>query len=74
MYKATLNMEITRDGNVQKNDITMEGSMGLVMAGICEVLVDLENSLPEVKRANFRSAFLDGLNAKRKEANGHVNT
>ena len=74
MYKATLNMEITRDGNKQKEDITIEGSIGLLMAGICKVLIDIENTLPEEERASFRRDFLTALNERRKEVYEDVNT
>ena len=66
--KGSINIEITRKDNEQTQDVNIEGSMGLCMYGVALAIVEMENSLPEEKRALFRTDFLATVNDVRKES------
>lgn len=72
--KGNIKIEVTRIGNETCSCIVdLEGSIGLCMYGLAKALIDIESSLPEERRAKFRTDFLATVNDIRKEAT-NVNT
>ena len=68
--KGIINIEIEHDlknGTFNIN-VKAEASPNMIMAALSDLLVTTENKLPEDKRQEFRSAFLQALNARRLEA------
>lgn len=72
--KGDIKIEVTKISDKECScNVDIEGSIGLCMHGLAIALRDIENSLPEEKRAKFRSDFLATVNGMRKEAT-NVNT
>lgn len=67
--KGIINIEVTRKnvGGCVCN-VDLGGSVGLCMYGLASALLDIENTLPEEERAQFRSDFLATVNNMRKES------
>lgn len=72
--KATINasLEWTADGYENKN-VALEGNLMLLMELIAVSIVDLEERLPEDRRAQFRADMLEIINEVIKERS-HVHT
>lgn len=72
--EAIIKIEVTKIGNEECScNVDLGGSIGLCMYGFAIAIIDLENSLPEEERSQFRSDFLATVNDIRKEVS-NVNT
>lgn len=67
-YKATINASLTlTEGNHIREDVLIEGSVGLEMKLIAILIAEIEKSIPESRRAQFRADMLATINAVREE-------
>lgn len=62
MEKATINIEILQEGERLRCETEFHGSAYLIMKALTNAIKELEESIPEWHRANFRCEILEMLN------------